>query len=123
GGGDPPGLPVPASAQEALADVLGRSSRRLTGEAETQIAAYFRDSSALRDALAARGSRRAWRRAAAAYRLGDMRCDEVGPELLEALDARDPARRGAPPPSPGKPPVTEPRHPPLAALAPTRLPP
>lgn len=119
---EPTELPVSTFDQEVLADVLGRYSRRLTGEAETQIAAYFRDSSALRDALAALGSRRAWRRAAAAYRLGDMRCDEVGPELLEALDDRDRAVRGASARSLGKLHVTESAQPLVEALAARRVP-
>jgi hypothetical protein len=71
--------------QTVLADVLGRFSRKLTGAADARIADYFRDSDALRDALGDLRSRRMWRRAAAAYRLGDMARPEVAPELLRAL--------------------------------------
>ena len=58
--------------QQALADVLARYSRKLSGEAGTRIGAYFRTSAALRAARGELGSRNAWRRAQAAYRLGDM---------------------------------------------------
>jgi HEAT repeat protein len=86
--GDAPEL---SSADDAvLADMLGRFSRKLTGAAEARIADYFRDNAALAGALRDLRSRRTWRRAAAAYRLGDMACPEVAPELLRALD--DPKR-------------------------------
>jgi HEAT repeat protein len=71
-----------------LADVLGRYARKLSGEASVRIAAYFRQSAALPAALRELRSRRAWRRAKAAYRLGDMCCAEVAPELLLALEDR-----------------------------------
>jgi HEAT repeat protein len=41
------------------------------------------------------GARRMWRRAAAAYRLGDMGCEEAAPALLAALDDRNRAVRAA----------------------------
>jgi len=72
--------------QQALADVLARYSRKLSGEAGTRIGAYFRTSAALRAALGELRSMHAWRRATAAYRLGDMCCPEVAPELEAALD-------------------------------------
>jgi HEAT repeat protein len=72
--------------QAVLAEVLGRYSRRVRGDAEARIAAYFRDSDALRTELEALGTRRAWRRATAAYRLGDMACEDAAPGLLAALD-------------------------------------
>lgn len=71
--------------QAVLADILGRYSRQITGGAEERVAEYFRGSAALAQALRELRSRRAWKRAAAAYRLGDMGCDEAGPPLLAAL--------------------------------------
>src|SRR5262245_23724650 len=84
-----------AGDQAVLADVLGRYSRQITGGADRRVAEYFRGSDALAQALHELGSRRAWRRAAAAYRLGDMGCDEAGPPLLEALDDGNRTVRGA----------------------------
>src|SRR5262249_45351691 len=72
--------------QAVLADVLGRYSRQLTGGAGRRVAEYFRGSDALAQSQHELGSRRAWRRAAAAYRLGDMGCEEAAPALLAALD-------------------------------------
>jgi HEAT repeat protein len=74
--------------QAVLAEVLSRYSRKLSGEAGARIAAYFRGGPALASALGDLHSRRTWRRAAAAYRLGDMACEEAAPALLEALDDR-----------------------------------
>jgi HEAT repeat protein len=81
--------------QAVLADVLGRYSRKLTGDADARIAEYFRASNALERPLRELRSRRAWTRAAAAYRLGDMGCEEAAPALLEALDDRDRTVRSA----------------------------
>jgi HEAT repeat protein len=77
-----------AGDQAVLAEVLGRYARKLSGEADARIAAYFRSSAALRAALRDLSSRRGWRRADAAYRLGDMGCDEVEPQLFAALRDR-----------------------------------
>ena len=70
--------PALSSADQAvLADVLRRYSRKLTGDADARVAAYFRDKPAVRVALRDLRGRRMWRRAAAAYRLGDMADREV----------------------------------------------
>ncbi|NUT57058.1 MAG: HEAT repeat domain-containing protein, partial [Thermoleophilia bacterium] len=71
--------------QVTLAEVLGRYSRVLKGSARRHIGEYFRGSSALRYELAALDSRRAWRRATAAYVLGDMASASAIPALLGAL--------------------------------------
>lgn len=81
--------------QVVLAEVLGRFSRKLTGAADERVADYFLDSDALAAALRELRSRRAWRRAAAAYRLGDMACAEAAPALLTALDDRKRVVRAA----------------------------
>jgi HEAT repeat protein len=81
---EPPDL-SPAD-QTVLADILGRYARQLTGSAGGRVAEYFRGSEAYARSLRELGSRRAWRRAAAAYRLGDMGCEEAAPGLLAAFD-------------------------------------
>ncbi len=83
---EPPAL-RPAD-QAALARVIGRYSRKVSGVASERIAGYFRDGGGLEAALAALHSRHEWRRAAAAYALGDMACDEAVPALLDALQDR-----------------------------------
>jgi HEAT repeat protein len=74
-----------ADDQAVLADVLGRYSRQLTGGADRRVAEYFRGSDAFAQSLRQLDSRRMWRRATGAYRLGDMGCDEAAPALLAAL--------------------------------------
>jgi HEAT repeat protein len=88
--------PVLSSLEQAvLADVLGRYSRKLTGDADERIGEYFRTSDALAGPLNELRSRRSWHRAASAYRLGDMGCVEAGPALLAALEDRDRPVRAA----------------------------
>lgn len=80
--------PLGRSDQVVLAAVLGEYARVLKGAARENIGAYFRGSTALRHELSALGSRRAWRRATAAYLLGDMASRSAVPALLGALDDR-----------------------------------
>jgi HEAT repeat protein len=72
--------------QRVLATVVGRYSRKVGGETTELIGAYFRDGGGLAAELEGLSSRRAWRRAAAAYALGDMACPEAVPALTEALE-------------------------------------
>jgi len=72
--------------EEVLADLLGELSRRLRGDSRVRIAGHFRGSAALRHELAALSSRRTWKRASAASRLGDMAAVSALPALREALD-------------------------------------
>jgi HEAT repeat protein len=81
--------------QTVLAEVLSRYSRKLSGDATVRIGDYFRSSGGLEAALARLRSRRAWKRAAAAYALGDMQCPEAAPDLLSALDDRSGEVRAA----------------------------
>src|SRR5262245_60515550 len=81
--------------QTVLADVLGRYARQLTGAAEGRVAEYFQGTDGLARSERELRSRRAWRRAAAAYRLGDMGCAEAAPALLAALDDSSRTVRGA----------------------------
>jgi HEAT repeat protein len=115
--------PVLSSAEQAvLADVLGRYSRKLTGDADARIAEYFRTSDALARSLHDLRSRRAWRRAAAAYRLGDMACVGAAPALLEALDDRKRSVRAAAARSLGRLGVAEAVKPLVEALVSGRVP-
>jgi HEAT repeat protein len=82
---------LPAREQAVLAEVLSRYARKLTGDADARIGTFFRGSQALQAELRELRGRRMWRRAAAAYRLGDMYCpQEAARPLLAALD--DPSR-------------------------------
>ena len=105
-----------------LADVLGRYSRQLTGDAGRRVAEYFQGSDALAQSLRELGSRRAWRRAAAAYRLGDMGCEEAAPALLAALDDGNRTVRAAAARSLGRLHVVEAAKPLVEALVSGRVP-
>jgi hypothetical protein len=83
GTAEPPRL-TPAD-RTALATVVGRYSRKVSGVTRDRIAAYFRGSGGLAAAFTGLHGRRAWRRAAAAYSLGDMACPEAVPVLVDAL--------------------------------------
>lgn len=116
----PPALP--ASDQAVLADMLGRYARQLTGVAGTRVADYFRGSDALAQSQRELGSRRAWRRATAAYRLGDMGCEEAAPVLLAALDDRNRMVRGAAARSLGRLKIVDAAKPIVEALVSGRVP-
>lgn len=75
--------------QVAVAAVLARLSRLVKGDARANIGRYFALSRAFENELAALGSRRAWRRATAAFALGDMATEKAVPELLTALGDAD----------------------------------
>jgi HEAT repeat protein len=78
-----------------LAESIGRLSRSVAGEARERIGAYFAGTEAYSNEIRALGDRRAWRRATAAYRLGDMACAEAVPAVLERVGDRDPDVRAA----------------------------
>jgi len=71
--------------QAVLAEAVGRLSRSLSGDARVRVSRYFESSPALALELEAVHSRRAWRRAQAAYRLGDMSSARAVEPLLQAL--------------------------------------
>ena len=79
----------------ALAAAIGRYSRKVRGATTDRIGAYFRDGGGLAIACEGLKARRAWRRASAAYSLGDMSCKEAVPLLLEALEDRNAEVRAA----------------------------
>lgn len=75
--------------QAVLAESIGRLSRSVTGDARGHIAEYYSGSAALAIELRGLRDRRSWRRATAAFRLGDMACIEATPALLRALGDPD----------------------------------
>ena len=86
---------LPADETEALGRVLSRYSRELAGEGSLEIAAFFEDSGGVDRELAALTHRRVWRRATAAFTLGDMASERAVPALLGALEDTDRSVRGA----------------------------
>ena len=94
--GDDVELPeLEADERAMLAEAIGRLSRRVTGDARRRVAAYFAGTTAFDAELRALRDRRAWRRATAAYRLGDMACGDATPALLDALADSDADVRAA----------------------------
>jgi hypothetical protein len=73
-----------------FASLLTRYARQLSGEAHDRISRFFSEGGFVAEELARATSRRAWRRAAAAYALGDMGAQAAVPTLVEAL--ADPER-------------------------------
>lgn len=86
---------LPADATEALGRVLSRYSRELESEGNLEIAAFFEESGGIDRELAALTHRRVWRRATAAFALGDMASKRPVPALLVALEDRDRSVRAA----------------------------
>src|SRR5262245_9014548 len=74
--------------QEVFAALLNGYARRLSGDARARIADYFETSGGVDEQLTRLGSRRAWRRATAAFALGDMCSSRASPDLLRALGDR-----------------------------------
>lgn len=70
---------------EALATLLLRYGRALAGGARERIAAFCESEGLIDREVAALHDRRAWRRAKAAFALGDMASRRAGPALLRAL--------------------------------------
>jgi len=81
--------------QALLAEAIGRLSRSVTGDARRRVGAYFAGTTALEAELRQLHERRDWRRATAAYRLGDMACFDAVPALRDALADRDADVRAA----------------------------
>jgi HEAT repeats len=72
-----------------FAGLLANYARQLRGVSRERIVAYFETSGAVADERARLSSGRAWRRAAAAFALGDMGSIHAVPDLLRALDDAD----------------------------------
>lgn len=78
-----------------LAGLLARYARALSGSAQTRIAPYFTKRGYVEQEIEALESHRAWRRATAAYSLGDMASPEAASALLNALLDPDRAVRSS----------------------------
>jgi HEAT repeat protein len=71
-----------------FADLLGGYARLLRGAPSERIAAYFEATGAVDEQLRALQDGRGWRRATAAFTLGEMGARRAAPALLAALDDR-----------------------------------
>jgi HEAT repeat protein len=89
-GAEPP-AGLSAEEKEALADLLGRYARTVRGRTHDRVVDYFaREGTVEREAGVLVGARQAWRRAAAAFRLGDIGSADCAAVLIGGL--RDPER-------------------------------
>lgn len=89
--GTEPPAGLSAEEKEALADLLGRYARTVRGPTHDRIVDYFaRQGAVEREVRVLAHARRAWRRATAAFRLGDIGGEAAAPALIAAL--RDPDR-------------------------------
>jgi HEAT repeat protein len=80
--------------KEALADVLGRYARTVRGTSHERIVEYFSAEGTIERELAIlAGPGSAWRRATAAFRLGDIAHVAVAAALIDALRDREPEVR------------------------------
>ena len=82
----PPGLG--RDEKRVFARLLASYGRQLRGVSRQRIAAYFETSGAVTEQVARLERGRAWRRATAAFSLGDMGSTQAVPNLLRALDDR-----------------------------------
>ena len=105
-----------------LARLLTRYSQRLQGSESVRIAEFFERHGGLDREVAELRSRRAWKRATAAFALGDMASAGAIPPLLEALEDRDHSVRAAAARSLGRLGAVEAVEPIVYALAEGRLP-
>jgi HEAT repeat protein len=79
-----------AEEKEALADLLGRYARTVRGAAHERIVDYFTaEGTIAREVSVLAGPAPAWRRATAAFRLGDIGDGAVAPALIVALRDAD----------------------------------
>ena len=88
-GAEPPG-DLRREEKEALADLLGRYARKVRGPTHDHIVEYFtREGTVEAEQCELQSARAAWRRASAAFRLGDIGSDAALPALIAALRDRD----------------------------------
>jgi hypothetical protein len=74
---------------ETLAALLGRFARSLSGEARAHVAAFFEEHGFVARSLAELERRQGWRRAQAAFTLGDMASPRAVEPLIAALADND----------------------------------
>jgi HEAT repeats len=72
-----------------LAEIMARYSRALQGDSRARIATFFEGQGQVGRELDRLSNRRAWKRAAAAFALGDMGSPRAVPPLIAALGDRD----------------------------------
>jgi len=115
--------PLALAPEEAVVfvELLGRYGRRVRGDAAERVGAWLQGSGALGLTMGQLRSRRAWRRATAAYALGDMASSEAVPALLAVLDDADEDVRSATARSLGRLGAVEAVEPLLAAQANRRV--
>lgn len=85
--GDPPALR--GFQAEVFAELLSGYALAVRGSPRERIAAYFERTGAVDEQLRLLRNRRGWKRASAAFALGDMGSPRAVPALLEALDDRN----------------------------------
>jgi HEAT repeat protein len=90
-----PGTEVDDDDVTVLAALLGRFGRFVRGVETERIAAFFERHGWVDRELDRLGSRRTWRRATAAFALGDMGSDRATTALIERLQDPDPDVRAA----------------------------
>src|SRR5579872_3539297 len=105
-----------------FATLLGRFSASLHGGSRERIAHYFDEQGCVRDAIDTLSDRRSWRRARAAYVLGDMGSHAAVPALVEALSDTTREVRSAAALSLGRLGATEAVEPLVGALSSQRIP-
>lgn len=120
-GGEPPRL-SPADAV-VFAGLLTRYARRLRGGSAERIARYFEEHRFVEQEVAALANRRDWRRATAAYALGNMLAESAVPALLDALEDTERDVRAAAARSLGRLCALEAVEPLVEALAARKVPP
>ena len=87
-GAEPP--PLGEEERRALADLLGRYARALRGPTHDRIVDYFeREGTVAKELEVMAGARAGWRRAAAAFRLGDIGPASAAGGLCAALEDPD----------------------------------
>jgi HEAT repeat protein len=94
-GEEAPGSVLTSEDAGIVAAMLARFSRQLTGSASVHVAAFFERHGFVDGEIGRLRERRAWRRAHAAYALGDMGSERAVPPLLSALGDDDDRAVGA----------------------------
>jgi hypothetical protein len=86
---------LPGGDERVFAALLGRYGRAVRGAPRERIAAYFESTGAVDRELGRLESTRDWRRASAAFTLGDMGSSRAVPAHVRALGDREPEVRVA----------------------------
>ena len=88
-GEEPDAARLDRTEEAALAALLARYARWLSGDARRHVAAFFERTGAVDRTVGELGARAAWRRASAAFALGDMASAGAVAPLRRALDDAD----------------------------------